>query len=166
MKQNGGRLWSSYMALRKSQKACDEGIPPYNKIKPRRATGTFFDDAYIELALSKNIDPAANAVLVELREVRAAVAEEERILQQERDAEAAEIANYAEAKKSGTLVECGCCSDDIPLNRSFQCNAEITHFFCKDCMVRLAEHTVGAGKYALECMSTDSCAGGYAQSQR
>jgi TRIAD3 protein (E3 ubiquitin-protein ligase RNF216) len=165
MRQSAGRLWSTYMALRKSQMACEQGSPPYNKIKPRRAA-SMFTDTYIQNALDLDIDQEANAILVELRQVRVAVAEEDRLLQEERDLEAAEVANFVEAQEAGTLVECGCCSDDIPLNRALHCNAETTHFFCKGCMVRLAEHTVGDGKYSLECMSTDGCIGGYSQSQR
>ncbi|KAK0744973.1 hypothetical protein B0T21DRAFT_280521 [Apiosordaria backusii] len=80
--------------------------------------------------------------------------------------EAEEAANYARAQADGSIAECGCCFGDFAQNRMVHCNAETVHWFCRECMKRMAENQVGLSKYQLNCMSTDGCQGTFNKSQK
>lgn len=80
--------------------------------------------------------------------------------------EQVELDNLTKAKAEGTMVECGCCFDEIPLNRGIHCNAATIHWFCRDCARRMAESQIGMSKYELTCMSMDGCTGGFCRDQR
>ncbi|KAF9301288.1 hypothetical protein BGZ74_006887 [Mortierella antarctica] len=51
------------------------------------------------------------------------------------------------------LVECGCCYDDVPPNRTASC--EEGHLFCWSCCRRGAESELGYRRTVLKCMAGD-----------
>ncbi|KAG0035005.1 hypothetical protein BGZ81_001515 [Podila clonocystis] len=76
---------------------------------------------------------------------------------------AKEIADLEEAEEEernlkfytdlDALVECGCCYDDIPPNRTASC--EEGHLFCWSCCRRGAESELGYRRTVLKCMASD-----------
>ncbi|KAF9310831.1 hypothetical protein BG003_008055 [Podila horticola] len=76
---------------------------------------------------------------------------------------AKEIADLEEAEEEernlkfytdlGALIECGCCYDDVPPNRTASC--EEGHMFCWSCCRRGAESELGYRRTVLKCMAGD-----------
>ena len=95
----------------------------------------------------------------ELQAARQYVAREEIKATKQKAKEEAEVTNLAVHKASGSLIECQCCFDDeIPMNRSVSCeSASDMHFFCHDCVSRLADNQIGAMKYEMLCMDGSGC---------
>lgn len=60
-----------------------------------------------------------------------------------------------EAKRDGSLMECGCCFDDECL---FEDMAACTdgHLYCKECIRRSSEVRIGENKFDFPCLM-DSC---------
>ncbi|KAL1843084.1 hypothetical protein VTJ49DRAFT_3219 [Mycothermus thermophilus] len=82
-------------------------------------------------------------------------------------AEEAERANFERAKAEGTVAECGCCFDELALNRMVHCDASGTvHWFCLECAKKMAEHVIGNSQYILRCMAMDGCEATFARDQR
>ena len=57
------------------------------------------------------------------------------------------------------MVECQCCFDDKPINRTVPCEGDDMHFFCNDCVKRQAESQIGGMKFEMLCMDTSGCKG-------
>lgn len=56
----------------------------------------------------------------------------------------------AAARRSGALIECGCCYDtDCPLSQA--CTCEDDHMFCRDCVRRGCEVQIGENKPQMTC---------------
>ncbi|KAF9426239.1 hypothetical protein BGZ94_006776 [Podila epigama] len=62
----------------------------------------------------------------------------------------------------GELVECGCCYDDVPPNRTASCDEG--HLFCLSCSRRGAEVELGYQRTVLKCM-TDGCTSQFSDSE-
>lgn len=90
--------------------------------------------------------------------------QEQRDRQQRHEREEQE--NLERARLEGTLKECECCFADCAMNRMVHCDGVLLHWFCKDCVRRMAETQVGLSKYELACMSTDGCQAGFAHDQQ
>ena len=55
------------------------------------------------------------------------------------------------------MVECRCCFDDKPINRTVTCEGDDMHFFCNDCVKRQAENQIGSMKFEMLCVDTGGC---------
>ncbi|KAI1804948.1 hypothetical protein F4811DRAFT_250097 [Daldinia bambusicola] len=109
-----------------------------------------------------DFDPEEKAAIAELRAARE--------LKSLKDAEAAreteEEENFAHAKLTGEVLECGCCFDEYALNRMVHCDGHDIHWFCRNCMKLQAETNVGLSKYEISCMSVDGCEAGFSADQK
>ena len=94
----------------------------------------------------------------ELQAAKQHVFREELRLNKEKEKEAFEAANLEAHRADGALVECQCCFDDeIPLNRAVSCEADTMHFFCFECVGRLADSQVGIMQHEMRCMDGSGC---------
>lgn len=58
---------------------------------------------------------------------------------------------FDDAKKNKTFLECPCCYDDELLDEDVLLCPD-GHLFCKDCVKRFAETTIGDGKFVFNCI--------------
>ena len=95
----------------------------------------------------------------ELQAAKQYVAREDIKATKQKAKEETEATNLALHKASGSLIQCQCCFDDeIPMNRSVGCeSASDLHFFCHECVSRLADNQIGAMKYEMLCMDGSGC---------
>ena len=63
----------------------------------------------------------------------------------------AEEKNLEESKQEGKIQECSVCFDEYPLNRSVECNADISHFTCYDCTKAYIGSEIGQGTCNVTC---------------
>ncbi|EPE34927.1 RING/U-box [Glarea lozoyensis ATCC 20868] len=164
---NRNHLFPSYAELLKAETNTDDQKPAYEKLRYRRIMPKEWEDQEIQTYINAVTSEAA---MVELyRELQAArkvraMAEFKRVA--ERELVLAEEANELRAREDGTMLECGTCCADYPMNRMVHCNAEALHWFCKACALKTAETQIGMSKYELCCMSTDNCEGGFSKSEK
>ncbi|TFK18193.1 hypothetical protein FA15DRAFT_269541 [Coprinopsis marcescibilis] len=62
----------------------------------------------------------------------------------------------------GTFVECGCCFSSYPPNRIVECPS--MHTFCRPCILRYAQISLGALNADLACISQSSCTDSFSAS--
>jgi TRIAD3 protein (E3 ubiquitin-protein ligase RNF216) len=158
-------LYPAYMILEEADRTYDPAKTPYNKIKKPRATSSHWTPSRVEETLNRE-GTTADTMLV-LRELQAArrarkKADDKR--QAERQAQLDEEENIRRAQAEGTMLECGCCFCDFPLNRMVHCeNEQALHWFCRPCARQVAENEIGNSKYQIKCMSTDGCDFGFSR---
>ncbi|KAL2164945.1 hypothetical protein VTH06DRAFT_241 [Thermothelomyces fergusii] len=103
---------------------------------------------------------AARAICAAKAEARKSKeAEEKRKAQEEEE-------NLQRARADGTVGECGCCYDELALNRMVHCDGDSPHWFCRPCARKMAEHAIGLSKHRLGCMSVEGCDGTFAKDQK
>lgn len=71
--------------------------------------------------------------------------------------EEAEANNFMVHQLQGSLVDCQCCFDEIPINRVVNCENDDAHFFCNKCINTRAKEQIGVLKYEMLCMDTSGC---------
>ncbi|AEO60847.1 hypothetical protein MYCTH_2310513 [Thermothelomyces thermophilus ATCC 42464] len=103
---------------------------------------------------------AARAICAAKAQARKSKEAEERRKTQE------EEENLQRARADGTVAECGCCYDELALNRMVHCDGENTHWFCRPCARKMAEHAIGLSKHRLGCMSVEGCDGTFSKDQK
>ena len=103
---------------------------------------------------------------VAMRIIQEERAEEEAKKEAKARKEREELENMQKAKAEGTMADCECCFDELPLNRMIQCDGGTVHRFCHACAKRNAETQIGLSKYELCCMSMSGCTGGFSKQQR
>ncbi|KAL2190385.1 hypothetical protein L209DRAFT_740969 [Thermothelomyces heterothallicus CBS 203.75] len=103
---------------------------------------------------------AARAVCAAKAQARKSNEAEERRKAQE------EEENLQRARADGTVAECGCCYDELALNRMVHCDGENTHWFCRPCARKMAEHAIGLSQHRLGCMSVEGCDGTFCKDQK
>ncbi|KAI9801813.1 MAG: hypothetical protein M1825_003186 [Sarcosagium campestre] len=148
------QLYKAYLEIDSAEVEYDASeAKRYVKLKkPRKPKGL------TEAAKSMQSDsPHGIALQIELEEARAV-----RVLNAEKrqillDQEKAEAENEAEHRRTGDMLECQCCFDDVAINRTAHCNGDTPHFFCFDCARRNAENELGQSKYRLNCMDGSGC---------
>jgi TRIAD3 protein (E3 ubiquitin-protein ligase RNF216) len=75
--------------------------------------------------------------------------------------------NIKAAERDGTILECGCCFGDYPLNRMVHCdNESSSHWFCRQCAKSTAEVEIGNAKYIVGCMHMGGCSGSFSMDQK
>jgi TRIAD3 protein (E3 ubiquitin-protein ligase RNF216) len=170
--QSKYRLFSAYRVLEEARKTWDPANPPYNKLKYSRKMNELYNDENLEgsiQALRQHAyeGPGMIELLNELKAARKLKKKADKKLEAERQHELEEEQNVLRAEAEGTMLECGCCFSDYPLNRMIHCNSEtVLHWFCRNCAKQNAETEVGNSKYELKCMSVDGCTAGFSLNQR
>ncbi|RAH87749.1 hypothetical protein BO86DRAFT_10298 [Aspergillus japonicus CBS 114.51] len=59
--------------------------------------------------------------------------------------------------RTGNLVECQCCFEEVPANKALPCEGLDVHFFCYTCIKSSAETQVGMMRYKLQCFDGSGC---------
>ncbi|GAB1319592.1 Ring finger [Madurella fahalii] len=152
LKENHYRVYPTYVAL---DKACSSSDPKF-RFKSKRANAKSSRPDPAEPVGDDEAENDAWKAFCAARDFCQSVAAKEK----------AEAENWQRAKDEGTLLDCGCCYSEFPLNTMVHCNSDVAHWFCRNCARRLAEDAVGYQKYQLVCMSTDGCEGSFAKDQR
>jgi predicted Fe-S protein YdhL (DUF1289 family) len=166
--QSSFRLFSAYRVLEVAARTYDSIPAPYNKIKHPRKMNPLLSDPSVTRTLAEPSDPDHEKieVLKELQAARRVKRKADLAREAERQKELDEAENIKKAEAEGTMVECGCCYCDYPLNRMVHCDSEEMHWFCLGCAKMTAEVEIGKSKYELRCMSTDKCDAGFTMDQR
>lgn len=158
LKIHNNRLYPTYQALDESDKGL-EGVPTrVKKFAGKRA--------HPEEAMRHSTMEAEKEALAEFDAASAVCQARARERDAKKAKEREEADNLARAKAEGTVAECGCCYDELPLNRMVHCTSTSPHWFCRGCAKRMAENVVGMSKYQLDCLSTEGCDGTFSQDQR
>ncbi|KAK6853210.1 hypothetical protein PG995_010022 [Apiospora arundinis] len=160
--EHGSSVFHTYTTM-------DEALRNWNAAAPlwtEKKTATKLEAKYSRQSIDQTLrEDLPDGEMAALKEFVAA-----RRIREEHDtkaaAEAEENANRDRAISSGQVTECGCCFDNIPLNRIVQCDGETAHSFCRPCMRKQAESQIGYQKYQLTCMSMEGCEAGFSVSQR
>ena len=59
------------------------------------------------------------------------------------------------ARLDGSLIECGCCFNEIPIDRCLQCPDG--HLFCSNCVQTSINVAIVEGKSNIKCLSMNGC---------
>ncbi|KAK7956225.1 uncharacterized protein PG986_005447 [Apiospora aurea] len=160
--QHGSSVFHTYTTMDEAARNWNPAAPLWIEKKTVTKLEVKYSRQNIEQLLRED---ASDGELAALKEFVAA-----RRVREEHEAKAAaeaeENANMDRAITSGQVAECGCCLDDVPLNRMVQCDGEEAHSFCRPCMKKQAESQIGYQKYQLTCMSMEGCQAGFSASQR
>ncbi|KAK8080527.1 hypothetical protein PG997_008345 [Apiospora hydei] len=160
--QHGSSVFHTYTTMDEAARNWNPAAPLWIEKKTATKLEVKYSRQNIEQLLRED---ASDGELAALKEFVAA-----RRVREEHEAKAAaeaeENANMDRAITSGQVAECGCCLDDVPLNRMVQCDGEEAHSFCRPCMKKQAESQIGYQKYQLTCMSMEGCQAGFSASQR
>ena len=60
-------------------------------------------------------------------------------------------------------VECQCCFNEAPTNRTIRCEGDSIHSFCYRCIKRDAESQIGLMRYEMKCIDVSNCTAGYSR---
>jgi hypothetical protein len=160
LKSNGMCLYPAYLEL--------SGV--VGKALRQKKSSTKYQQGLLHHEIDATIegehDPHRKEALREFKAAQLAVETQIAKAEAEKQREQEELDNFNQATAEGTVGECGCCFDDFALNRMVHCNAEIIHWFCRDCARRQTESQIGLSKFDLNCMSMDGCTGGFSPDQR
>lgn len=161
-------LYPAYQTLEEIERTWNPQDPTYQKLKqPRKINRFYRPDAVEEAISSPSTTPDLLLSLTELRAARMARARTEQRLAAEIMSAQAEKENEEQARRDGTMQDCGCCFTEFAMNRMVHCSSETEfHWFCMVCPKAYAETQVGQGKHELVCFSTDTCQGGFSNDQR
>ncbi|KAL2267282.1 hypothetical protein VTJ83DRAFT_4559 [Remersonia thermophila] len=166
LKQHDYKIYPAYLELDKA--TWDPTAAPA-RVKKGRAGGRRSSHAAEAARVSptESDKDAVAAFEVARKECRAKADARHAKEREKKLAEEAEKANFERAKAEGTVAECGCCFDEMALNRMVHCDASgAVHWFCLECAKRMAEHVIGSSQYLLRCMATDGCDATFARDQR
>ncbi|KAL7786343.1 hypothetical protein V8C37DRAFT_296115 [Trichoderma ceciliae] len=156
MTKNKYVLFSAYLALNETPR-------PNHEEAVRRGRMNEASTADPNGAITQG---AEDSMLAELKEARRYCALQGEIHLRKMAMEEAENKNYEAAKARGLVQDCGCCFTETSLNRMVSCEGDPKHFFCIECVRKLAETLVGQSRYQLECLSLDGCSAGFSSEER
>lgn len=160
--EHGSSVFHTYTTMEEAARNWDNAAPRWTEKKTATKIEAKYSPQNIDELLHGDLSADEKAALKEFVAARR--------IREEHDAKAAaeaeENANRDSAILNGQVAECGCCLDDVPLNRVVQCDGEEAHPFCRPCMRKQAESQIGYQKYQLTCMSMDGCQAGFSAAQR
>ncbi|KAL2760099.1 hypothetical protein ACRALDRAFT_1079042 [Sodiomyces alcalophilus JCM 7366] len=168
--QNGHLLLPAYLALHKAFASRDwdggHGFAQLNAEQRLTSQDLPFTPRRLDATIAASSVPAEKEALEELQAARWVVQRlaAKRAVADKKKQEDEE--NLARAKAEGTMMECGCCFGDFPMNCMVYCNSDVAHWFCIGCAKRNAETVVGMSKYELKCLSTGGCSANFPADQR
>ncbi len=163
LKQNDHRLYATYLALDKASWSQDMAPARVKKLAnsrpahPEIALRNSVVDAEVDALAAFDAASADCRAKAEVREAKES--EEGRKAQEEAE-------NLERAKAQGLVSDCGCCYEEMPLNRMVHCNGTTLHWFCIECARRTAETVVGLSKHHIECISMDGCDATFSRDQK
>ncbi|KAK7958339.1 ring finger domain-containing protein [Apiospora saccharicola] len=160
--EHGSSVFHTYTTMEEAARNWDIAAPRWTEKKTATKLEAKYSRQNIDELLHGDLSADEKAALKEFMAARRIREEHET----KAAAEAEENANKDSAILNGQVAECGCCFDDVPLNRVVQCDGEEAHSFCRPCMRKQAESQIGYQKYQLTCMSMDGCQAGFSASQR
>jgi hypothetical protein len=128
---------------------------PYKRLRHPRKD---LEAKYQRKSLEQREGQQYASLVNELQAARQSQAREASRVKRQKATDDLESENLAIHIAEGSMVECQCCFDEMPINRTVHCEGEEAHFFCNDCVKRQAESQVGAMKYEMLCMDTSGCA--------
>lgn len=164
--ENSQCLFPTYMALHALYRTLDLNAPHKDVKKTKTKVDSRFSPENLQQTIASEADADKKAALEELLGARDVI-ELERVEEEEaKRLQELEEANLREATSTGAMGVCGCCFDDIPLNRMVHCDGDEMHYFCRSCARRNVETVIGLSKYEFSCMSTDACEAGFSMEQR
>ncbi|KAK8127626.1 hypothetical protein PG984_008734 [Apiospora sp. TS-2023a] len=160
--EHGSSVFHTYTTMEEAARNWDNAAPRWTEKKTATKLEAKYSRQNIDELLHGDLSADEKAALKEFMAARRIREEHET----KAAAEADENANKDSAILNGQVAECGCCFDNVPLNRVVQCDGEEAHSFCRPCMRKQAESQIGYQKYQLTCMSMDGCQAGFSASQR
>ncbi|KAK8028167.1 E3 ubiquitin-protein ligase [Apiospora marii] len=144
--EHGSSVFHTYTTMDEAARNWDNAAPRWTEKKTATKIDAKYSRQNIDELLHGDLSADEKAALKEFVAARR--------IREEHDtkaaAEAEENANRDSAILNGQVAECGCCLDDVPLNRVVQCDG------------RRLIRSVGP----LTCMSMDGCQAGFSASQR
>ncbi|KAK0641699.1 ring finger protein [Cercophora newfieldiana] len=160
LKENGNLLYPSFFSLERMLDNTRKGVGPLLKLKTKPRANPpddMFSKSQSEAVVMAHTE--YNAAKTKSQERKAKVTAE---LQQEQE----ELQNLNRAVAEGTVADCECCFNELPLNRMVHCEGQFLHWFCRECAKHMADTQIGLSKYELTCMSMDGCEAGFSLDQR
>ncbi|KAL8681631.1 MAG: hypothetical protein Q9186_002300 [Xanthomendoza sp. 1 TL-2023] len=157
-------LYATYLVLDGVEDTYDSTEPrPYYKLKKTRRP--------------KNSEPTTPTAMyptgygmTELqKELEAARVQRKKLQTQrqiKRDASAAEAAEEKELRDNNQVLECGCCFDEIPINKIVFCNADEPHAVCFTCATTYVNTRIGESRHELLCIVDDGCKATFSRRER
>ncbi|KAL9585466.1 MAG: hypothetical protein Q9212_001499, partial [Teloschistes hypoglaucus] len=159
-----GHLYATYLALDLADDAYDTSVPrPYSRLTyPRTSRNR------VPPTLDGPHHPGMG--YTDLREELDAARAQRRKAQTERqikrDAAAAEAAEEQELRDCKQVMECGCCFDDVAINKITFCDADDPHSFCFSCAMQNAAVQIGMSRHTLRCMDGSGCNASFSRMER
>ncbi|KAL8640024.1 MAG: hypothetical protein Q9228_003013 [Teloschistes exilis] len=159
-----GHLYATYLALDLADDTYDTSVPrPYSRLTYPRISRT-----RVPPTLDGPHYPGLG--YTDLRQELDAARAQRRKLQTERqmkkDAAAAEAAEEQELRDCKQVMECGCCFDDVAINKITFCDADDPHSFCFSCAMQNAAVQIGMSRHILRCMDGSGCNATFSRMER
>ncbi|KAL8705051.1 MAG: hypothetical protein Q9201_001821 [Fulgogasparrea decipioides] len=157
-------LYATYLALDLAEDTYDTSTTrPYTRLKnsrkPKISTSSTHEAMY----------PTGYGYAELRKELEAARTQRKKLQTQRqirKDATAAEAAEEKELRDNKQVMECGCCFDDIPINKITFCSADEPHSFCFACAAQNAHTQIGMSRYVLSCMDGSGCQASFSRMER
>ncbi|KAL8814477.1 MAG: hypothetical protein Q9223_006306 [Gallowayella weberi] len=157
-------LYATYLFLDGVEDTYDSTEPrPYYKLKKSRRP------KHSEPATPTAMYPTGYGVKELQKELEAARFQRKKLQTQrqiQRDASAAEAAEEKELRDSNQVLECGCCFDEIPINKIAFCNADEPHAVCFTCATTYVNTRIGESRHELFCIVDDGCKATFSRGER
>lgn len=164
LRKNHNSLVPSYLAVHRASREGALDAPKLKKTKT--AKDIRYGDDKIEATIQAAECDDHKEALEELRIARAMLESERATAAAERRLVEEEESNLVLSQIEGAIIECGCCFDELPLNRMVHCDGDVVHHFCRACAKKHVETAIGMSKYEFACMSMDGCAATFSRSQQ
>ncbi|KAI4255539.1 MAG: hypothetical protein LQ352_002527 [Teloschistes flavicans] len=159
-----GHLYAAYLAIDQADDAYDTSVPrsysrltyPRNnrtRVPPTPENANHPGLGYTDLRPELDAARAQRRKLQTQRQIK-------------RDAAAAEAAEEKELRDYQQVMECGCCFDDVAINKITFCDAEEPHSFCFSCATQNAAVQIGMSKHTLSCMDGSGCKATFSRMER
>ncbi|KAI9782754.1 MAG: hypothetical protein M1835_003946 [Candelina submexicana] len=169
LRTTGKNLFAAYATVERAERTFESyPNPPYRKLKKPRKSGdgvNRLSQTWLRDVTSRYVKISKDDIWEELQAARKRRIREDLKRIKEAELAAAEAANEKEHRDMGMMIECQCCFDDLPFNRTTHCNADEPHFFCLECARRNASNEIGQSRHKLCCMDSSGCKAEFQRAQ-
>lgn len=150
-----GNLYDTFHLLAESEKTFNStATKPYHRSKLGRV---FLEKKYQRTFAEPRDAHQYVSVVNEFQAAKQHQYREEKRLKRQKADEEAEASNFVSHQLQGSLVDCQCCFNEVPINRVVNCENDETHFFCNKCIKMRAEEQIGSIKHEMMCMDISGC---------
>ena len=150
-----GTLYDTYHFLAECESMYNsEPRKPYNRSRFGRVT---LEKKYQKTAVEQRESHQYASIVNEYHAAKQRQHREEIRQKRQKADEEAEANNFAMHQLQGSLVDCQCCFDEAPINRTVNCEGDETHFFCNRCINTSANEQIGFLRHDMTCMDTSGC---------